>query len=132
MGNFSRDIQRGTRWGTCAMPRRRHSRVPHDDRERIIHAFTGGEDYVECAGRLGVGRSTAYSIVRRHQETSSTEAGGGVGGRPGKIYSEMRDFVLLLVEAMSTITLKEMSAIMRETWPQKPQVSRATMERACR
>ena len=106
------------------------SRVSHDDREHIIHAFAVGEDYVECAERLGVGRWTAYSIVRRYQETGSAEAGGRVGGRPGKMDSKMRDFALLLVEEMPTITLKEMNAIMRETWPHKPQVSTATMARA--
>ena len=117
--------------GQCVMPRRRYNPVCDNDRRRIIDAFTDGEDYVECAERLGARRSTANSIVRRHQDTGSiATVDRRKGGRPGKMDGEMRDFILQLVEEAPTITLKEMNNIMRATWPHKQHVSTTTIARA--
>ena len=39
--------------------------------------------------------------------------------------AEMRDFCLMLVDDLPSITLKEMNRLMRATWPQKPIVNTA-------
>ena len=44
--------------------------------------------------------------------------------------AEMRDFCLMLVDDLPSITLKEMNRLMRATWPQKPIVNDCTIARA--
>lgn len=84
-----------------------------------------------CAERLGVRRSTAYSIVRRYQDTGDFELGDHPsGGRPPKADAEMRDFLVMLIEDLPSLTLREMNALMRATWPHKPQVNETTIARA--
>ena len=80
------------------MPRARgrYHRVSDADRGRIVEAYQEGLDYVVCAAQLGVRRSTAYSIIRRFQETGATEAAARGGGRPPKMDSEMRDVMMLV------------------------------------
>ena len=46
------------------MPRRPYHRVSAEDRQRIVGCFRDGLDYVACAERPGVGRSTAYILHR--------------------------------------------------------------------
>ena len=106
------------------MPRRPYRRVSAEDRQRIVSDFRDGLDYVACAERLGVRRSTAYSIVRRYQDTGDVELGDHPsGGRPPKTDAEMRDFLVMLIEDLPSLTLREMNALMRATWPHKPQVN---------
>ena len=102
-----------------AMPGARgpYRRASDADRARIVEAFQEGHDYVVCAARLGVRRGTAYSIIRRFQQTGVTEAAVRGGGRPPKMDAEMRDFCLMLVDDLPSITLKEMNRLMRATWP---------------
>lgn len=86
-----------------------------------------------CAERLGIRRSTAYSIVRRYQDTGEVQlaaAPGGGGGRPPKMDAEMRDFLVMLIEDVPTMSLREMNALMRATWPDKPRVNESTIARA--
>ena len=113
-------------------PQRRYRRVSAADRERIITDFRDDRDYLACAERLGIPRSTAYSIVRRFQDTGNIGEGipPSAGGRPSKMDDEMRDFLVMLIEDLPTITLKEMNTLMRNTWPQKPHVTKSTIARA--
>ena len=113
------------------MPRRPYRRVSAEDRQRIVSDFRDGLDYVACAERLGVRRSTAYSIVRRYQDTGDIDLRTSPnGGRPSKMDAEMRDFLVMLIEDLPSITLKEMNTMMRATWPHKPNVNESTIARA--
>ena len=112
------------------MPRARYRRVSEEDRQRIVDAFRDGADYVACAAQLGVRRGTAYSIIRRSQITGTAAAAAHAGGRPPKMDAEMRDFCMLLIEELPTITLREINRLMRTTWPNKPVVNEATISRA--
>ena len=87
-------------------------------------------DYVACAAQLGVRRGTAYAIVRRFQTTGTAAAAAHTGGRPPKMDAEMRDFCIMLIEDIPTISLREMNRLMRATWPNKPEVSESTIARA--
>ena len=112
------------------MPRQRYQRVCSEDRQRIVDAFRDGTDYVACAAHLGVRRGTAYSIVRRFQATGTVAAAARTGGRPAKMDSEMKDFCMLLIEELPSITLREMNRLLRTTWPHKPSVTEPTIARA--
>ena len=112
------------------MPNRQYQRVSAEDRQRLVDAFRDGVDYLACAAQLGIRRGTAYSIIRRYQTTGAIGAAPRAGGRPSKMDTEMRDFCMLLVEDMPTITLREMNRLMRATWPHKPLVTESTIARA--
>ena len=43
---------------------------------------------------------------------------------------EMRDLLLMVIESDPTITLQRLNDLLRETWPDKPRVSNATISRA--
>ena len=103
-----KSVQSGVR-GLAVMPRRPYRRVSAEDCQGIVSDFRDGLDYVACAERLGVRCTTAYSIVRRYQETGEIElrAPSG-GGRPQKVDAEMRCFLVLLIEDLPSITLGEM------------------------
>ena len=114
------------------MPRRPYHCMSAEDRQRIVGSFRDGLDYVAraCAERLGVRRSTAYSIVRRYQESGDVQPRARSGGRPPKLDAEMRDFLVMLVEELPTVSLRELNATMRNTWPHKPHVDVSTIARA--
>ena len=49
------------------------NRTPVEDRRRLIEAHQRGDDFIALALQLGVNRTTAYSIVRLHQEYHRVE-----------------------------------------------------------
>ena len=112
------------------MPRRRT--VPVEDRRRIIQAYRNGADYVSVARQLGVPRTTAWSVIEKWLRTGEETAGRRGGNRPRSVDDQMLNFYQLLIENDPTITLKRMSAIVRDMWPHKPAVSTATISGALR
>ena len=115
----------------AAMPRpRRYPRVCAEDRRRIIDAYKDGRDYAIVAQELGVRRTTAWSIVAKWQRTGEVTVRPRGGNRPEKIDNETRDLLLMVVEPDPTITLQRLNNLLRETWPDKPQVSNPTISRA--
>ena len=112
------------------MPRRPYCRVSAEDRQRIVDSYLEGHDYVSCAERLGIRRSTAYSIVRSYQDHGDVQPRTRQGGRPPKLDAEMRDFLVMLVEDLPTVTLRELNTLLRNTWPHKPHVTESTIARA--
>ena len=74
------------------------------------------------ASRLGIKRTTAYSIVTRYVKEGRTESIGHRGGRRCVIDNETIDFLVLLVEANPDLilALRCMKETVREIWPGKP------------
>ena len=47
----------------------RNYRIVSDiDRSRIIDKYESGENFLTTARELGINRTTAYQLIRRHQE----------------------------------------------------------------
>ena len=111
------------------MPRR-YKPVCAEDRRRIIDAYQDGRDYVAVAQELGVRRTTAWSVVAKWQRTGEATASPRGGNRPFKVDDEMRDLLLMVVDSDPTTTLQRLNDLLRETWPDKPRVSNATISRA--
>lgn len=106
-------------------------RISLQDRQRIVDSFVNGEDFVATAGLLGVKRTTAYTIVRRYERTGMVGTLDPAGrGRPSKLDDESINFLIMLIEANPSITLKRLNEEFRDTWPDKPHVSDSTISRA--
>lgn len=104
-------------------------RVPAADRQRIVDTYNAGEDFIEAARILGVKRTTAYSIIYRYQRDGAAAAEQPSGGRPSKLDNESRDLLLMIVEDIPAITLRNLNRRFREIWPHKPVVSDSTIAR---
>lgn len=112
------------------MPRRRYRRVSDEDRERIIKRFEEGEDFLDTAAELQIPRTTAYEVIRKFTTTGERQGQQGRGGRPSLLDDEAKDFLVMLIEATPTITIKELNDTLRQTFPNKPHVCNATVSRA--
>ena len=104
-------------------------RVQEVDRRRIICVYERGEDFVEAARVLNIPRTTAYSIIRRFQQTGERVAANPAGGRKRKLDDESVDFLALLIECNPTITLQELRSTLYDLWPHKPRVALSTIQR---
>ena len=104
------------------------------DNQRIIDKYEAGEDFLAIATELGMKRTTAYGIVRRHQQWQAARDSGQVNepqtpGRSKLLDQESIDFLVMLVEANPTITVKELNTSLREVFTGKPHVSDSTIVR---
>jgi transposase-like protein len=61
------------------MPRR-NNRLSDEDRQRIVECFERNEDFLSVADTLGVHRCTAYSVIRRFQQTGHVARAPVAGG----------------------------------------------------
>ena len=111
------------------MPRNYRS-VSDIDRSRIIDKYESGEDFLTTARELGINRTTAYQLIRKHQEGQQQDREIRVRGRKKKLSDESVDFLILLVESKPTITIRELNTTLREIFTREPQVSDATVSRA--
>ncbi|KAG7163883.1 hypothetical protein Hamer_G029774 [Homarus americanus] len=114
------------------MPRRQYRRVSDEDRDGLITRYEAGEDFLDTAAELRIPRTTAYEIIRKFVETGERRElhGGGGGRRPPVLDDEAKDFLLMLVEATPTITIRELNHTLRKTFPGKPHVCSMTVSRA--
>ena len=113
------------------MPRgRRNNRISDIDRQRIIDKYENGEDFLTAARELGIKRTTAYQIVRKHLEmpVADNEAAAAPGRRK-KLDNECIDFLVMLLEANPTMPVKELNQTLQEIFPTKPRVSDVTISR---
>ncbi|KAG7168434.1 hypothetical protein Hamer_G002482 [Homarus americanus] len=107
------------------MPRRRYRLVSDEDRDRIITRYEAGEDFLDTAAELRIPRTTAYEIIRKF-----VERGERRGRRPPVLDDEAKDFLVMLVEATPTITIRDFYHTLRQTFPGKPHVCNMTVSRA--
>ena len=82
---------------------RRHNRIYLEDRRRMIDKYITNEDFLSTSHDMGIMRITAYTIIRRYQETGSSEIHHG-GGRRVSIDNVSIDFLISMTEAEPTIS----------------------------
>ena len=105
------------------------NRTPVEDRRRLIEAHQRGDDFIALALQLGVNRTTAYSIVRLHQEYHRVEPLIGGGGRPHIIDNETFDLAVMLIEGNPLLTLNQLKTEILTTFTNKPTFSISTLAR---
>ena len=98
------------------MPRRRAS---FEDKKRLIDAHENGEDYEEVARVLGIKRGTAWSIIRRYQQSQRIAKPCG-GVRRRKVDEEMTNVCIEIVEAHPEYTLQQIKHELELSLPAKP------------
>ena len=84
------------------------NRTPVENRPRLIEAHQRGDDFIALALQIVVNRTTAYSIVRLHQEYHRVEPLIGGGGRPHIIDNETFDLAVMLIEGNPLLTLNQL------------------------
>ena len=89
------------------MPR---NRISTEDKQRIIDAYAAGEDYVEAARLLGVKRTTAWGIVRRHQLHGQVNRPRG-GARHQKVDQEMTDNMVVPIRLAAPPAMVQLQEI---------------------
>lgn len=110
-------------------PRTRRS-ISETDKKRIVNAYLDPrKDYVEVAQSLQIGRSTAWSIVRRYQREGAVVVRQRGGQKPRKYDAEMLTSLLCIVEEYPAYTLQQLNHEMQLRLPNKPHVSISTLHR---
>lgn len=110
--------------------RRRYRRPSFEERRAIIQAHEDGEDYYQVAAQLQIRRGTAWSIIARYMRTGQVASLPRGGSRPAKLDNESIDLLIMCIEENPQLTLNQLNSILRDTWPEKQQVSEATISRA--
>ena len=108
-----------------------HRCVSDADRDRMIERYEQGEDFLTTANELGINRTMAYAVIRQYQrQLAEPLAEARRPGRQKILDDESIDLLVMLVEGNVTITVKDLNRSLREVFPQKRQVSDATVSRA--
>ena len=110
------------------MPR---NRISTADKQHIIEAHANGEDYVETARLLGVKRTTAWGIVRRHQLRGQVDRPRG-GPWNVKVDQEMIDNMIASIEGHPEFTLARINENLRAALPDKPHITNSTISKILR
>ena len=110
------------------MPRQK---ISLEIKTRIVDAHNNGEDYEDVARLLGVKRGTAYSIIRRHQQTGQVEQPRG-GAHNRKVDAEMTACAIQTVEEHPEYTLLQINRELQTTLPRKPRISIQCLSRLLR
>ncbi|CAB4007607.1 Cyclin-dependent kinase-like 2 [Paramuricea clavata] len=110
----------------AARPRRQ--RVSLENRECLIRAFNGpAQDYLSVADTIGVNRSTARGIVRRHlQEGQIAERPRG-GPNHRKVDNEMKQCIEEILNENPVLTLDGINRLLQERLPDKPRIHSRTV-----
>lgn len=106
-----------------------YNRISDDVKRRIVEAHEREEDYREVARLFGVKMSTAYSIIRRHQEDGLIVRPRG-GHRFHKMDDDMKTALVQIVEEHATFTLAQINTELHRRLPMKPRVSLSTVATA--
>ena len=100
------------------------------ERRGIINAHLAGQDYVEVAMRLHIKRGTTWSIVAPYLCTSEVVPRPQGGSRHHRLDNEKKDLLGMCLEDNPQQTLRQLTLILQETWPNKPTMSTTTISRA--
>lgn len=107
------------------MPR---NRISTEDKQRLIDAYANGDDYVETARLLGVNRTTAWGIVRRHQIYGIVNRPRG-GSRHRKVDEDRVNNLIRTVEEHPEFTLGQLNAGLRVDLPNKPRITESCVSK---
>lgn len=110
--------------------RQRYRRPSFEEKQALIRAHEDGEDYYRVAEQLRIRRGTAWSIIARYMRTGTVASLPRGGPRSAKLDNESIDLLVMCIEENPQLTLGQMKAILRDTWPEKQQVSTSTISRA--
>ena len=109
------------------MPRA-YASISKNDKLRLIRAHENQEDYHEVARTLGIKRTTAWAIIRRHQQTGAIERPrGGAREEVRKVDDEMKAAMVDIIEQHPSYTLKQIREELQRLLPQKPVISVSTV-----
>lgn len=108
-----------------------YTRISIVDKERLITEYENGNDYQALARSMNIGRTTAYSIVRRYLDTGEVaRPRGGFRGR--KMSEDMINAACSIVEDNNALTLNQINEELRHRLPNAPQVTISTLSSALR
>ena len=110
------------------MPRRGYRRVTLQDRKRIIEAYQEDEDFLTVTNTHGIKQTTAYDIVRKFSRTREVADRYKVGGHPKLFDNKSIDYLVMLTEANSSISVKDMNGCLQQTFQNKPHVSDSAVQ----
>ena len=108
------------------MPR---SKTSDCDKDRLIESHENGEDFLSTAAILGIKRTTAYSIIRSYIKngTSSSRTGGG---RRKKLDNDSLDWLIMMIEANPSISIKKLNEEYRATFPNLDHIHDTTLSKS--
>ena len=94
-------------------------RISAADKQRLIRAFENGQDYQALAETLAIKSGTAWSIIRRFENTGCVvRQRGGVHNK--KRDDEISSTLLSIVEENPQFTLSQINATLKSLLPHKP------------
>ena len=116
-------------WCTRMMAaRRRRQRVRLENRECFIRAFNDPvQDYLSVADTLGINRSTARGIVRRHLPEGQIAERPCGGPNHRKVDQEMVQCIEDIVNENPVLTLDGINRSLQERLPEKPRIHLQTV-----
>lgn len=85
---------------------------------------------MDTPAELRIPQTTAYEIIRKFVETGERRGRHGGGGQRPVLDDKAKNFLVMLVEAIPTITISELNRTLRQTFPGKPHVRNLTVSRA--
>ena len=110
----------------AARPRRQ--RVSLENRECLIRAFNDpAQDYLSVADTIGVNRSTARGIVRRHLQERQIAERPRDGPNHRKVDDEMKQCIEEILNENPVLTLDGINRLLQERLPDKPRIHSRTV-----
>jgi len=107
-----------------------YTKISKVDKERLYQCKQSGGDYLQLADSLGIKRNTARAIVTAMQRRNGVAELQRGGYKPKKVDEEMLKKIEDIVEANTTITLKELNAQLRRELPSKPHIEKTALASA--
>ena len=104
-------------------------KVSNTDRQRLVTAYEGGEDFVALADVLGINRDTARSVIRVWREEGRVERLPRGGPRNRRVDEEMVATILEIAREEPFSTLTAIKEKLQVRLPHKPRVHISTIAR---
>ena len=109
------------------MPNR--ATISDTDKERLVQAFTDGDDYVQLSRQMKISRNTAWAIIRRSLKRAGIISIPRGGRKPLSIDEEMKAVLIESVEQHPSFNLIQLKSELEARLPHKNRVSTTTIAR---
>ena len=108
-------------------------KISQEDKQWLIQAHLGSQDFVQVATTLRIKRGTTWSIIRRHQDAAQQgelvfPARGGT--RRVKVDNEIGEAAARIVEEHPEFTLQQFNNELRLRLPHKPLICLSSLRKA--